>query len=1177
MCLLGYLAAAQEFRATISGHVLDVSGAAVPNAKIQAINSATNETTTASSDATGSYSIPFLRPGNYKLTATVPGFKQYIRENIVLEVGKVAGIDIALEVGEMTQSIEVTAEAALLETQTASRSGVVNQQQVTELPLNARNPFMLGAMMSNVTFNGAAIWQRPFDNGAIAEWSINGSRTFRNEFLLDGAANNGQAGGNNIAYVPIVDAVQEFNVQTNSYNAEYGHTGGGIFNVVLKSGTNQFHATGWEYLRRTALDANTFQNNAIGEKKTEHYLDQYGFQVEGPLYFPRFLRKDARTKLFYLGSFENYREGTPSPLRSSYPEPEMRNGDFSKLVNPAGQPVIIYNPFDTTADANGDPIRAPFPGNIIPQHMINPIAKAVTQYMPLPNTESPAGYAYSQGNHIIPDYFAKDKFYNLILKFDWNFGDKHRAFVRHASNDRTEDRADSGILTGPGVTGQQPFQRINDAYVLDWVSTISPTLILNVRGAYNRFIEKGYGADNTGFDMTSLGLPSSLISQLPGPVFFGRWNFDGYTSMGRGQGVNITNNYGLQANITKIWHNHSIKAGVDLRRIHYITQDSGDILSFTGNTSWTQRVWNQGDSVSGDGYASFLLGIPSGSSNYPVYPFWHNWYFAPFVQDSWKVSRRLTLDLGLRWDINQLPSEKWNRMNGPFDLNVESPVSEMIDPQYLAMYPQLASLKGGMTFAGVNGISSVPVKTSMHNIQPRFGFAYQFNDKLVMRGGFGQYFMNPGNEVMKTQGFSTSTPIINSNDGGRTPIANVLSNPYPLGITRPIGSSLGPLSYVGRNPSWYNPNFTLPSIWQFSFGFQFQVTKTSTLDLSYVGSRTYDGEMEKNINLQTLADRKKCNPLEGGSVAYCDAPLPNPFKGIEAFRGTSFFTDNTLSRWQMLRPMPQFSGGLLMQGRDESRIWYNSFVAVYNLRLRGGINLLGNYTFSKQIEQWGYNDDIAGVQQRGPYFLDRPHAFKLTAVYELPFGKGKRFGSGTGGFANKLISGWEFTTIYINQSGRPADLPGNVMILKDPKVSNVDWKAYQVRGWSPCVLRMYNDGTVQPQQYSLDSGCGTDFSGYSWLQLPGYAPRATPYRSGQIRVHHAFTMDASLNKTTNVGEHLKFQIGIEAFNLMNHNYYGRETFNTDPNSPNFGTILPAYAWTGNGFPRQVQIRLKAFF
>jgi hypothetical protein len=1211
IALLCAVLPAQEFRATISGHVFDSSSGAVPGAKIEAVNVDTNETTTANTDASGAYTIPFLRPGNYKLLATASGFKQNVREGLILEAAKVVGIDIRLEVGALTETVQVTAEAAMLETQSASRGGVVTTQQVAEMPLNARNPFMLGAMMAGVTFNGAAIWQRPFDNGAIAQWSMNGGRDSSSEFMLDGASNDGQMGSNNVAYVPIVDAVQEFNVMQNMYNSEYGHTGSGIMNVVLKSGTNTFHGSVYEFMRRTQLDANTFQNNAIGKPKITHYLDQYGFELEGPARVPGLLKKDGPVKLFYMGAFENYREGTPNPLNLSYPEPEMRTGDFSKMVNSSKAPIIIYDPFTSTDGGVTSP-RQPFPGNIIPSTRINPIAAALTKYMPLPNQPAPAGFRYANNNLVLPDYFDKDKFYNLILKFDWNFGSKHRAFFRHGSNDRTEDRTDNGIDNKPGTTGQQPFQRINDAYVADWLGTITPTFILNGRVSYNRFIEKGYGSANDGFDMTSLGFPKSLISQLPNQdkVYFGRWNFDnGYGSLGRGQSNNYTDTYQAQFSGTKVAGSHTIKAGVDIRQQNYEIQNTGDILSFTGNTSWTQRVYNTGESNAGDGYASFLLGLVSGSSNYPLFPWWKQYYGAIYGSDDWKVSRKLTLNLGVRWDLNGPQFEKWGRQNAWFDPTVASPIASQvaanvaklqaagsIPADLAAQYANLANLKGGITFAGANGIGHSPYPFQKGNFEPRFGWAYQISEKMVFRGGFGQYHSNPSNDYQQTNGFSTSTNIVNSNDGGRTPIANVLSNPYPTGILSPTGSTLGAATFVGKNPSWFDPNFQNPSVWQYSVGFQYQVRQNSTVEASYVGSRSYNLNMSAAYNnfAGGLAARQKCNYLEGGSAAFCNANVPNPFQGIAAFNGTGDYTATTITRARMMTLYPQFamaSGpapGLSQLGRNDSTISYDSLQVNYNLRMRSGLSLMGNYTFSKQVEEWGWLDRYTNLHQNGLYYLDRPHVFKLTAIYDLPFGEGKHFGAGAGRFTKRLISGWQWTTFFVDPlSGYPANLPGNAIMLKDPGKSiaggytgSVDWKAYQVREWNPCVLKQDpNTGAIAPTSASIGLGCGTDFSNnwgnYAWLETTNYAnDRMLPNRSGQIRVHHAFQMDASLLKRTKINERMSCQFGFEAFNLMNHNYYGRDNINTSVEDSRFGSIIPATVSTQNILPRQIQVRFK---
>ncbi len=1179
LCILAVVSPAQEFRATIAGHVFDSSNSAVPNAKIQVVNVATNETANASTDGAGTYTIPFLRPGGYKLTVSADGFKQFIRENITLQVGQIAGVDVTLEVGQVTESVNVTAEAVLLETQTASRAGIVTSQQVAEMPLNARNPFMLGVILPGVTFRGAAIWQRPFDNGAIAQWSVNGSRDSSTEFMLDGASNNGQMGGNNIAYVPIVDAVQEFTMQLNLYNAEYGHTGGGIMNVVLKSGTNTFHATGWEYMRRTALDANTFQNNAIGAPRPNHLLDQYGGQVEGPVYIPKLLPKAGRVKLFYLGSVENYRESTPNPLSVSWPEAEMRQGDFSKLYNAQRQPVAIYDPFNFTRDANGDPVRQPFPNNAIPQSRINPIAAAVTKFMPLPNRQAPAGQAYSTNNLAIPNYFDVDHFYNLILKFDWNFGDRNRVFFRHASNDRTEDRAVNGIDNKPGTDGQQPFQRINDAYVADWVATVTPTFIVNARGSFNRFIEKGFGRANEKFDLSQFGLPQSLLGQLPTPVYFGRWNFTGYNSLGRGQSNNFSNTYQLSVNATKIWGSHSIKVGMDARQVNYLQQNTGDILSFSGNRAYTQRSWNQGDSTSGDGYATFLLGLPDGSSNYPLFPWWQQYYVAAYFHDDWKVSRRLTLNLGLRNDLNVPPHERWNRMNGPFDPSVKSAVT----PSTAANCPACANLNGSLTFAGAGSIPSRPARLNKNNWQPRVGFAYQLTSKLVTRGGVGLYYSNPANDYFQTAGFSTSTTLVSSLDGGRTPIASVLSNPYPSGISRPTGASLATQTFVGRNNDWFDSSFKTPRVWSFSYGFQYQATQSSVLELIYVGSRSQNLNMQKDYNIPSAAFRKQCNLLEGGSPIFCDAALPNPFLNNAAFQGTPFFTSTTLPRFQLNRPFPQFNGNLIQRGRNDSSIWYNSVQVTYTLRMRGGLTIFTNYNFSKEVEKWGFNDPYNDVYQQGIYLNDRPHVFKFSTIYELPFGPTKRWGAGSHAFTKKLISGWQIVASHLNQSGEPANLPGNVIQLKDPLTPGggwdgaPDWKAYQPRAWSPCVLRQFNDGSVQPAPYSVQRGCGADFSNYAWLQTASYAPQMVPFRSGQIRRHHAFTLDASLTKRTKITERLETQLGFEAFNLANHNFFGRDQFNVDPTNPLFGTITPSLVSTQNILPRQIQVRFKVMW
>ncbi|HKE24127.1 MAG TPA: carboxypeptidase-like regulatory domain-containing protein [Bryobacteraceae bacterium] len=1215
VCLfaLETMAPAQEFRASISGHVLDKSGASIPHATVQAANTATNETATASTDTAGSYSLPLLNPGIYRLTVSASGFKQYVRENISLVISQAAGIDVTMEVGDVNQSVSVTAEAAMLETQTANRSGLVDTQQVQELPLNARNPFMLGLTAAGVTFRGAPIWQRPFDNGAIADWTVNGSWQESNEFLMDGSANNAQMGTNNIAYVPIVDAVQEFTMMQNTYDAQYGHTMGGIMNVVSKSGTGKFHGSAYEFMRRTWLDDENWLDNARGAPKTSHYLDQYGGTVGGQIVIPKLLKRDGWAKLFYFGAFENYREGTPDPLLLSFPTAEMRQGDFSKLVDAQGRPITIYDPNTAQYDAAGNILvnRSPFPGNLIPASRINPIALTVSKYMPMPTTGLlTPGQRYGIDDYSLPNVFDKDRFYNMSMKFDWSFGDKHHVSVDEASNDRTEHRPVNGLGpggipgTGVGEDGQLPFQRINDRYVLDWTATLTPTLVTDIRASNTRFIEKGLGADNTGFDLTSLGLPASLVNQLPQPRFFGVWTFSNpsggsYNTLGRYQSVNITNSYGLTGVVTKIWKGHTIKAGVDVRRIQYLVDDTGSIFEEDFNGGWTQAIYNQNtNGLSGDGYATFLLGYPTGGqSNYPAYPFYMQWYVAPFVQDNWQVNHRLTINWGLRYDVNAPNTEKYNRLNAAFNPNAPSPLAALvpanikalnlnIPPQFASLYNNLSNLTGSMEFAGKNGYSTYPANIDWFGIQPRIGFAYRFKDKLVARGGYGMFIINPSNDWQQTYGFSNNTPMVDSLDGGRTPVLNAMSNPFPNGVQVPPGSSLGPLTYVGRGFNWFNPNFKYPVSNQFSVGFQYQVSQLSTLEVSYVGSRA--AHTQSNFPWDLNPSYHQCSVLYGASTpagfanpaAYCNQSVPNPFQGIAAFAGTSYYSAATISLNQLMRPFPQFTGGT-EDGFNTGHVWYNSMQINYNHRLRNGLNLIANYTLSKQNERWGYLDYYnQPIQyQEGLYYADRPHFIKVTMVYDLPFGKGHSLLSGAHGILGKLVEGWQLNTFFTDSPlGEPANLPNGVFALKNPNLPNVHWGAQKVQIWNNCVLTEDDNGGVTPLATSIQNGCSaTDFSNYDWLILPpNYRPNQTnSYRSGNIRVQGTYSMDSSLVKETHIRERLMLQLRAEAFNTLNHLNYMLGNINNSATSPNFGSIIPSTFNTQQvGQPRQIQLAAK---
>jgi len=1158
---------AQEFRATITGRVLDTTDAVISGVRVEAKNVETNQVSSTTTGPAGNYTIPFLRPGTYAVSVQATGFKKFIREGLVLNVGQTLAVDMKLEVGAVTEQITVTAEAPLLETTKADRGTVIDQRRVTELPLNSRNPFMLAMFTAGVNFNGTWIYMRPFDNTAIDTWSINGSGNRQNEFLLDGAPNESDAGNNNIALVPPVDAVQEFKIQTNSYDAQYGKTGGGIINVSLKSGTNTFHGTIYEFARRNSWDANMFQNNAFGQPRSGHLLDQYGLQAEGPFYIPKLW--DGRNKTFFMTAYERYRELTPNVMTLSVPEPEMRNGDFSKLADGQGRPITIYDPA-TGRDVNGQWVRDPFARNIIPQDRIHPIARKILGFMPAPNTSTP-GLDYSRNNLYYggdaPGSAAVDGFYNVVVKADQNIGDKHRIFYRHVNNYRFQDRNTNGLSRVPGEVGYSSHERINEADVLDWVGTLRPTLILNIRASYNTFQTLNTTAGNQGFDMTTLGFSGSLVSQLPYGAWFGNYSFSDYISLG-GYFSGFTSNYfAVHPTITNVWRGHVMKAGMDMRWLQHSIQNTGNVFSFSSSRVFTQKDFSRADALSGNSIATWLLGTPSsGSVAYQVFPIFLFRYYAPYFQDDWKVTSRLTVNVGLRLDWNVPPNERFNRLNRAFDSQVTNPVNAMIDR---AKFPDVPMLKGSLTFAAKDGAPRTAADLDKWNVQPRVGFAFRLTNKLVMRGGWGRYYVNPDNSYFQTNGFSQSTPFISSLDGNRTTIPNGLSNPYPNGIQIPPGSSLGALSFLGYGFSFVNAKFEIPYVNQFSFGFQYELPAHSKMELSYVGSRGNKLETSRAFNEVDLATRQKFDLMEGGNPAYANALLPNPFQGLAPFFGTTFYSGSTLSRAQLLRPFSEF-GSITELTRNDGASWYNSMQVVVETRLRD-LSLVGNYTLSKHIVREGFIDVQQNILQRSLFANDVPHHISLAAVYEFPFGKGKRFFSAPSGFFGRLISGWQGTLLFNYFSGTPWALPSNVLYLKEAKLDNINWAAPNVQGVRPCVSRWNDNGTITMQPFSANAGCTES----NFLILPSYAPRLTPYYDGRLRLQSAPQTDISVNKMTQITEKMKVQFRAEVFNVTNTFMFHKLSFNNNPESANFGSLQPAAASYGQGnWPRQFQLAVK---
>jgi hypothetical protein len=1157
--------AAQEFRATIRGQVVDSSQGALPGATVTVQNTETNEVVTATTNQEGTYTIPFLRPGLYTLSVEMPGFQKHSRTDMRLEVNQTATVNVTLNVAGVAEEVNVTSETPLLETSNAMRGDVIDNKRIAELPLQSRSPMALATLVAGVNYNAQAIYLRPFDNGALADWSMNGGANRNNEFLLDGAPNNANQGGNNIAYVPPAEAVQEFKVATNTYDAQYGRTAGGVINMSLKSGTNAFHGVGYEFYRRKWLDANSFLNNSRNQDKSDHYLDQYGFSFDGPVRIPGLY--DGRSKTFFLFAGERYREGTPNPLLGTTPTEAMRNGDFSNYRDASGNLITIFDP------ATGvDGVRQPFPGNIIPPERIDPIARNILSYYPLPNTQT-AGVASWQQNLSFAEHINRDVFWNWVAKVDHNFGPNDRSFFRWAENERNEIRNTNPIQSGPAQDGQLPLIRANRALVGDWVHIFGAGAVFNLRSSYTYYLEHSFAESGFGFDATELGFPSSLVSQLPLKAF-PRIEISDFISLSRNVSKNTNYIWSVQPNVSLTKGRHNIRSGLDVRSTLVEARSTGNgNMQLTFNRTFTQREFNRGNVLEGSALASLLLGAPTGGEIVNnVLPDFQWTFVAPWIQDDWRMTDRLTLNLGFRWDFNSPVSEDQNRLNYIFDPSQPVPLQG------------LSGVRGGLTFVGVDGNPDRPWKTDNNNVQLRAGAAYQLTQKTVLRGGYGRYFLNPTGQGHQ-QGFSVSTPLVASIDGNRTPLYN-LDNPFPTGVPQPPGADLGALTFLGRNISYANPEFVVPYIDQFSVGIQRELPGGISGEISYAGSRSFRQQSEfRGINEPSLDFVRQCDVTQGGSRAFCDAQLPNPYFGIPGFEGTSRFTSPTLSRFELSRPFPQF-GRIFETERNDGKIIYDSLQFVVNKRWSRGFVINTNYTYIPRYTQIGasagwtqsapdgddggalnaFIDPITMQLHEGPYWTHRKHRLAASGVYEFPFGQNST------GLTGVLLKGWSVAPMFVYQSGQPWRLPNNLDLVGDPSLP-VEKDGQFIYGMKPCIGQR-NNATGQYQLIALSQayGCTEPF----FLIREPFQRRTTPFVVDELRRPSYWQLDLNFAKMTTITDRVRFQVRLEAFNVFNSPMYDERDYNRDNNSADFGRINRNATGQSN-FQRFVQLGFRLIF
>lgn len=867
LLLSAFTIKAQESRATLTGRVSDPAGAAVPNATVVIRNQQTNLETTVTTGDEGNYTVPALQPGRYTVSVEAQGFKRAESDQVELFTASTATFDVSLEIGSFGETVTVNTDAPLLEPDTASRGQVIENERISELPLVGRNPLNLATLAPGVTFNGNPQFNRPFDNGDNVNFSINGGLNRHNDFLLDGTPNNAATdanatrtvSSNNIAFVPSAEATEEFKIQTNSYDAQFGRTGGGTVNITIKSGGSDFHGSVYEFARRYQLNANSFSNNARGTLASGSFagqeaaprftrdqvtganlggnkIDQYGFVLSGPLLIPRFgeggpLFYNGREKTFFLFNLERYKELTPGQGFSTVPTILERTGDFSQSG------VTIYDPLTTRQLPDGTFTRDAFPGNIIPANRISPVGQNIINGFSLPNVGTPT---QRFNNFYLSQGLGTDDFYSNVARVDHRFSDRQSMFVRFVNNRREQFAFGGNNRIGLGTDQQGPLVRENYGVVIDSTTTLTPTSVLNIRFGFTRFLQAAFREASSPFDATSLGFSQAFSNARPVSIV-PRIGFNdpagGIPEFGsRNPNSNITNTFSVPVYLTKITGKHTFKFGGEYRRFQ--VNQSGGSFNFGGGAFCFTNQFTarnpQNLTTGGAAFADLLLGAPSvsGGCNGNVNasqienlsPTTFEWsYLAGYVQDDWKVTPRLTLNLGFRYDYEQPPVERFDRQNRGFAVDQANPLAAAVRNASTADCPACANLTGGLLFTDVGGLPRGAFEPDRNNFQPRVGVAYQFNDKTVLRGGYGLFYF-PSAEYGGATGFSVTTPYIGTLTGGGAnqfiPRADAFSNPFPGGLLQPTGASLGLLTSLGSAITFTNPERRIPYIHQYSAGIQ---------------------------------------------------------------------------------------------------------------------------------------------------------------------------------------------------------------------------------------------------------------------------------------------------------------------------------------------------------------------
>ena len=986
---------AQESRATITGAVTDESSGAIPGVRVEATNVDTGVVYSTVSNETGLYNIPLVPAGRYTLHATIDGFRTATRQDVQVRTGERVQSDFKMVVGALSETLTVTGESPILETATASRGAVLGTEQINDLPMPVRTALLFTSLTPGVQFTGLLAGQmRPFDGFQVENFvRINGGRSGRNAALLNGIVNSTPENlgtHTSTAFSPPPDAISEVRVQTSDFAAEFGHTAGGTVNVNLKSGTNVFHGSAYYYYQDTNLRANTYTNKVAGLPIAPFSWDEPGVQVDGPVYIPNVY--DGRNRTFFMFSWERISDWIPTSASFRVPTQLERLGDFSQ-TRVGGQPITLYDPLGMV---NG--VRPQIPGADLRNlgRPLNPAARTLLNYFPLPNQPFDAA-----GNNFNPGANPQTDMYDVFTyHFDQVLNTANRITATLGQGNRSQQQSYNGLE--PAASTGFYHERNNLIGGAVWTSVLSPSTVMNVRAGFtnHEFLLDAYAKAFGKEGLASLGWPSSLIDQLqlhdmPNLSFCanttctttgGNGNYmtiGGSTGFGGGGGyLNTFNNVRtLSGSVTTVLNRHAFKIGA---QYDYLNNDRSQLATPTFQFSpvFTQQNPAVNVATQGNAFADFLLGypgVPTGVlTNFGVpqafSPIIANNYLAAYLQDDWRVSARLTLNLGLRWDYESPPVEESNGQNAGFDRGVQYVVNGR-------------PMTGGLLF--VSDSNQLPFRRDLDNLQPRVGVAYQLNDKTVLRGGVALFHLPAYGAQAYSNGFSNLTQFVQSTDGNITP-ANTLDNPFPNGIIAPVGNTQGPATLVGTGGINFSvTDRPIPKVWQYAAGVQRELPWHFLIDASYVGTRTRELEVAVDTNYLSVADLNR-------GAAFLNARVPNPYFGVLP-AGTPGGQVTTTNQ-QLLLPFPQFFGSLTAQNIPIGYANYDALQLRVERRLSQGFSVIASITASRNEEAVSFlnsqdadpNHTVDPKDYPADKLLkqlttdDTPFRMRVSATYQLP-------------------------------------------------------------------------------------------------------------------------------------------------------------------------------------------------